>query len=69
MPELQTGPMTLRVSQVAKLLGVARSTVYGWVNDGVLPAVKIGKVTLILGEDVQELLRAHRLPCKEGSAT
>ncbi len=69
MPESPELPRALRVSQVARLLGVARSTVYGWVNDGVLPAVKIGKVTLILGEDMQELLRSHRLPCKEGSGT
>lgn len=46
MPELRELPRALRVSQVAKLLGVARSTVYGWVNDGVLSGCQIGKVVL-----------------------
>ena len=62
MPESNELPITLRVAHVARLLCVAPSTVYGWVNDGVLPASRIGKVTLILWEDVQELLQTHRRP-------
>ncbi len=62
MPESNELPITLRVAEVARRLGVARSTIYAWVSDGLLPASRIGKVTLILWEDVQELLRTHRRP-------
>ena len=62
MPESTELPITLRAAEVARRLGVAKSTIYKWVNDGVLPACRIGKVTLILWEDVQELLRSHRRP-------
>lgn len=55
-------PLAVRVKEVSRLLSVPRSTIYAWIDRGVLPAAKIGEVTLVLWEDVQELLRNHRLP-------
>ena len=59
-------PLTLRPSQIAKLLSVRRSTVYRWVEDGVLPASKIGQVILVQRVDVEALLRSHQLPGRPG---
>ena len=64
LPDAQELPRALRVSQVARLLGVARSTAYGWVRDGLLPACRVGTVVLILSEDLEAFLRAHRLPTR-----
>ena len=69
MTEARESPLAVRVKEVSRLLSVPRSTIYAWIDRGVLPAAKIGDVTLVLWEDVQELLRSHRLPCKEGSGT
>jgi excisionase family DNA binding protein len=40
-------PILLRVEDVAKLLGIARSTVYALIADGELPVVRIGRVTRV----------------------
>jgi excisionase family DNA binding protein len=48
----------LKVSEVAKLLRVAESTVRGWIVRGEVPAVRLpGGVYRIRREDVEKLLR------------
>lgn len=48
----------LTTSEVAKLLGVTRGTIWRWVRDGRLPAVTLPTGTLrVRREDVERLLR------------
>jgi excisionase family DNA binding protein len=46
-PDIKPG--TYRVEEAAKLLGIARSTVYQQINEGKIPSLKFG--------------RARRIPC------
>ena len=54
-------PLTVRVSQVVRLLNVPRSTIYKWVNDGTLPACKVGGIYLIPWNDLQNFLSLHKV--------
>jgi len=46
-------PLTLSVNDAAKVLGVSSRTVWALITDGKLPAVKLGKRTLIRHADLQ----------------
>lgn len=48
--------LTLRVPEVAELLGVSRSIVYDWVEAGLIPHVKVGRTVLIGVRDLDEWL-------------
>jgi len=48
--------LTYRPAELAKALGVDQSTVYRWMEAGVVPSVKIEGVRLIRVEDVRALL-------------
>ncbi len=47
----------LTVEQVLTRTGVARSTLYRWINNGDLPHYKMGKKTLFKPEDVAALVK------------
>ncbi len=51
--------LTMRVARAAHVLDVPRSTIYFWIKHGILPAIKIGEVTLIRREEVDKLLLRH----------
>jgi len=51
-------PETLRVSQVAKLLGKTSQGVLRWINTGVLPAYKLGDTWFILRDDLRDAMSA-----------
>jgi excisionase family DNA binding protein len=51
-----TERLALRVPEVAELLGMPARTVYRWVADGRLPAIRIGRVVLVRRKDLQEWL-------------
>lgn len=46
----------LKIPQAANLLQAHRSTIYGWVADGILPAVRIGRSLRIRKEDLERTL-------------
>jgi excisionase family DNA binding protein len=46
----------LTVEEVAKKLRIAESTVYNFINRGVLPAVKMGKAVRLSAHDVSVVL-------------
>lgn len=60
MPETAVAPARLAYSikEVLELTGVARSTLYGLISSGALPARKLGRRTLILAGDVSRLLQS-----------
>lgn len=50
----------LTVADVAALLQVKRTTVYGWIFRRILPHVKVGKFVRVAPGDFDEFLRLRR---------
>jgi len=48
----------LRPDEVAKLRNVAKSTVYGWVRDGILEGTKFGRTLRITPEAIQKMSKS-----------
>ncbi|MGB4068993.1 MAG: helix-turn-helix domain-containing protein [Nitrospira sp.] len=60
-------PVLLRVQETAKLLKVSKWTIYRWIEEGRLTAVKLGPGSLrVVRTSVDELLRKSEVP--EGDA-
>ena len=57
--EKQTEPLLLNISQVARLLGLSRTTVYTLIATEGLPVVRFGRVMRVLPASLQEWLE-HR---------
>ena len=55
----QVQPILLRVEQVAKALGIARSTVYVLIAGGELPVVRIGRATRVPRSAVEQWVRCR----------
>lgn len=55
-------PVHLSVSQLAELLGIQKSTAYKWLNQGRIPAYKIGGAWVILRDEVKDALLSSRHP-------
>jgi excisionase family DNA binding protein len=54
-----TPRLTFRVHEVAEQLGVHRSTVFRWVEEGLLPYVRVKGVVLITPAHLTAFLAAH----------
>ncbi|MGA2929364.1 MAG: helix-turn-helix domain-containing protein [Solirubrobacteraceae bacterium] len=48
----------LSIPQVAKRLQLSRATIYRWIDEGRLPALKLGKNIRLRADDVEQLLAA-----------
>lgn len=60
---MSTNPLeviALSVTEAARVSGLSRTTIYGLINEGYLPRVKIGTRTLVLRSDLEALLVARR---------
>ncbi|MGH7869452.1 MAG: helix-turn-helix domain-containing protein [Candidatus Dormibacteraceae bacterium] len=55
-------PILLRVEEVAKMLGIARSTVYALISAGDLPVVRIGRVTRVSHSALEGWINDHTEP-------
>lgn len=53
-------PVHLSVGQLAELLGIQKSTAYKWLNQGRIPAYKIGGAWVILRDEVKDALISSR---------
>jgi excisionase family DNA binding protein len=51
-----TPPLALSVNAASKASGIGRTTIFGLIRDGRLPAVKLGSRTLIRVADLETLL-------------
>ncbi len=49
----------LTVPEVAKMYGVTRAAVYNWINEGKLPAVKVGALVRIQEGAAREFIRPY----------
>ena len=52
----------LRPDEVARMLGVRRSSVYEYVRTGRLPHVRVGRHVRFLREDLEDWVRRQRRP-------
>lgn len=50
-------PERLKVKQVADLLGISTQGVYKWVENGTIPAYKLGGIWFILRDELKEAMR------------
>jgi excisionase family DNA binding protein len=51
--------LTLSVEHAAHLIGISRSTAYRLVQDGELPAIRVGRRVLILKKPLMQMLEAE----------
>lgn len=69
---LHPGPVlhreVLTVEQAADFLQVHKLTVYRYIREGLLPAVKLGKIYRLLARDVEAFLEAMRHHPGDGTA-
>ena len=52
-------PLALRPADAARALGVCPRTLWGWTRDGVIPVVKLGRVTMYRVDDLRAFLAAN----------
>jgi excisionase family DNA binding protein len=63
-------PEHLSVPELAEVLGVKRTTVYRWLQAGIIPAYKVGGAWVILRDEVRDWVRSGRNePQGEGTPT
>lgn len=48
--------LAYRAPEVAKLLGVSRTTVFAWVKDGTIPSIRVGGTVMIPRSGLEEWL-------------
>lgn len=58
----------LTVEQAAEYLQVHKITLYRYIREGLLPAVKLGKMYRLFRRDIEAFLDAMRQPLDSGSA-
>lgn len=58
-PGTPTAPLLLRVTEVARLLGFCRATIYTMIARGDIAAVKYGNVTRIPAAEIPRWIEAH----------
>lgn len=51
-------PATLSAPDVAALLGISKQGIYRWINDGVIPAYRVGAVWIIVRDELKATLEA-----------
>lgn len=49
----------LTVPEVAEALQVSHRTVFRWMSEGLLPVIRVGKVTRIRQTDLETFLQTH----------
>lgn len=54
-------PLWLSTSEAAERLGVTARTVYSFINDGSLPAYRMGRKIQVLAADVEAFIEAARI--------
>lgn len=58
----------LRLSEVQRLLGVSRSTVWRWQAERGLKVVRVGDVVRVRETDLQAFLQRHETSCASDGA-
>jgi excisionase family DNA binding protein len=58
------GDQLLPVSEVAKRFSVSDQTIYRWIDEGILPVVKVRRLLRIRSSDVDRLLEEASQPAR-----
>lgn len=58
MSQIDIVPRAHRIPNVCRITGLGRSSIYGAISDGRLRAVKNGRSTLILNDDLAAFLHS-----------
>lgn len=53
-------PITMRVPQACRYLGIGRSTLYVLIGEGEVEIVKLGSSTLVVTESLKRLVESRR---------
>lgn len=53
-------PITMRVPQACRYLGIGRSTLYVLIGKGEVEAIKLGSATLVLTASLDKLVESRR---------
>lgn len=62
-------PITMRVPQACRYLGIGRSTLYVLIGKGEVEAIKLGSATLVLTASLHKLVESRRSGlCKSSEA-
>ncbi|HOD04912.1 MAG TPA: helix-turn-helix domain-containing protein [Anaerolineaceae bacterium] len=59
MQNITWGTKFLTIPEVAEALQVSHRTVFRWMSEGLLPVVRVGKITRIRQADMEAFLQAH----------
>ena len=51
----------LNIQEIAEILSVKVATIYGWVSEGYIPHVKLGRLVRFDRKEVLEWVRNHRV--------
>ncbi len=62
-------PLLLRVNEVARLLGVSRSTAYAIVATGELPSVRLGRAVRVRRTDLEAWLSQKAVAAEDDSVS
>ncbi len=57
---MSEAPRLLTIPEVAAILQVSQRTVFRWMDAGLLPVVRVGKITRIRPADLEVFLQSHR---------
>ncbi len=57
----------VHIKDAARMLGLAVSTLYGWVRDRRIPCVRLGDRLLFDPADLQAFVESQRVPGSDGS--
>ena len=52
--------LTYRVSEVARLTGLPRSTIYGLLRSGMLECIQVGRGVLVPADELEAFLERNR---------
>jgi excisionase family DNA binding protein len=55
-------PITMRVPEACRYIGIGRSTLYALIADGQIEIIKLGCSTLVLTESLKALIAKRRRP-------
>ena len=55
---------TFRVSELSSMLSIPRATLYRLVRTGEIGSLRIGRLVLVPVDELEDLLRRHRVPAR-----
>jgi excisionase family DNA binding protein len=61
----QIEPISVRIPEAIRMIGVGRTTIYQLIASGDLEAAKVGRSTVVFVDSVRQYLSANRKPRRD----